>query len=101
MKYIDYMEQHPKENMSWCRPFLSDDGHALALNEGDPTCRFPDGAIGGQELMKRFAMEVNPSYDLYSGWDDIHIALECMHEVGCVDCPFADMCEVMNDELEG
>ena len=107
MTYLEYMQDHENENLSWCKPYSDDSGeYMLVMHDGEvhsilsPTCeafRY-DGTLT-DELMERFAREVNHDYDLYSGWSDIHIALEAMHEVGCVSCHWRDDCEVMGEEM--
>ena len=52
-----------------------------------------------EEALEQLAREVNSDYDLYSGYDDTHIALQSMHEIGCWHCPFRDECEAMGEEV--
>ena len=51
------------------------------------------------EVLEQFAREVNPDYDLYTGWSDLHVALEAMHPVGCASCPWCEDCEAMYEEM--
>ena len=107
MKYIDYMNDHEDENLSWCKPYADESGeYTLILHDGmvdaittpDRIAYRYNGTLT-EELMESFARAVNPDYDDYSGWDDLHIALESMHEVGCAHCPFKDDCEAMGEEM--
>ena len=93
-------------NMGWCRPFLSlDDKYAIVVKDGAAICMM----INGQKIddvhgnMQGFAKAVNPNYDNYFGWTDLQIALDTsdMREHNCMDCPWNDVCELMNEELEG
>lgn len=113
MKLIDSMGYN--ENLSWCRPYISEDGrYAVAINEGEICGMILDGepvepvinqdrrweTIYTDEMIERFARSVNPNYDMYKGYDDLHIALERLREVGCCECPFCGECEAVNEEIE-
>lgn len=103
MKLKDYMEQHPGENLSWCKPYTDEDGNALIMYEGEAIAY----QINGQKHLKggscfdleQFAREINPYHDDYKGYTDEHIALEMLRECGCASCPFRDECEAMNEDL--
>lgn len=60
-----------------------------------------DGDRAIEESLRIVAKTINPEYDSYSGWSDLHIALEAMHEDGCAHCPFKDDCECMGEEIGG
>ena len=107
MTYLDYMREHTDENLSWCKPYTNDDEtHFLVMYDGIAgsidTPNITAHRYGGSDFeaeLEKLAREVNAHYDLYSGWDDTHIALEAMHEVGCWRCPFRDECEAMGEEI--
>lgn len=101
------MEANYTENFSFCKPCYNDSGdYALVMFDGELSAiKTPDlvayrydGTLT-DEVMQQFAKAVNPNYDLYSGYNDIHIALEAMHPVGCAYCPFKDDCEIMGEEI--
>ena len=104
MKYLEYMENHDGENLSWCRPYADDSGdYALAICEGEVVGLTMPGINTGDvtpEMMEKFARAVNRDYDLYSGWSDLHIALEGMHETGCSCCPWRGECDAMAEEMD-
>lgn len=107
MKYLDYMKQNPEQNFTWCKPYTNDsethylvvyDGIAHSIETPDITAhRYGGGNF--DETLEQLAREVNPDYDLYSGYDDTYIALQSMHEIGCWHCPFRDECEAMGEEV--
>lgn len=78
----EYFKEHWKENMSWCKPYMSDDGKAVwAVNEGD---------VCGVKI-KEHAM--------HHDWSEKELQrfFPDNHEMGCADCPWFDMCDVMDD----
>ena len=107
MKYLEYMQEHENDNFSWCKPYANASGdYMLVMCDGElSSIKSPtfeafryDGTLT-DDVLERFAREVNPDYDLYSGWSDLHIALEAMHEVGCSSCPWREDCEPMGEEM--
>lgn len=104
---IRELMQENGENLSWCRPYVSDDGaYALALNEGEIAGMILNGEdieagkLDSAELLRRFAKAVNPDYGDYDGWDDLHIALEGkIRERGCAECPWFDVCDAMSGDV--
>lgn len=104
MTYREYFETHKGENLNWCRPYLSlANGSRMVVKEGrEINIWTPDISIYGanEEDMRKFTRYVNADYDLYSGWSDLHIALDAMCEVGCSDCPFNRECDAMDEEFE-
>ena len=106
MTVREYM-QETGGNLSWCKPYFSGDGEsAVAINEGEPVGVLIDGAdvapreISKPETIRRLAQAVNAQYALYSGWDDLHIALEAMHEGDCCECPWFGLCDAMDGDVE-
>ena len=107
MKYTEYMKLHESENLSWCKPYTDETGkYVLVMCDGKPSSMhspsqevFCHNGTLTDDAMKQFAREVNPYYDLYNGWDDCHIALDAMHEVGCASCPWRENCEAMREEM--
>lgn len=106
--YRDLAEEDEGTNLGWCKPYVSADGnHVLILHDGEvesifsPTVRAYrwNGSLT-EEVMAAFAREVNPNYDEYQGWTDLHIALESMRETGCWHCPWRDNCDAMGEEVE-
>ena len=107
--YGEYMAEHPEENMSWCRPYVSDDGrYAVAVNEGEiieaitPEGHLPVGYLSPltEDEIEKLAREIDPEYELYSGWTDTEIILNKLHETGCASCPFFGKCDAMSQEME-
>lgn len=103
MTYLDYMEEHAGENMSWCRPYRDANGNGMTVNEGCVIAIYMDGVASanptGTELEK-FARTVNPDYDDYNGYDAMEIALDVMSETGCAECPWKYECEALAGEFE-
>lgn len=109
---IRELMQENGENLSWCRPYVSDDGaYAISVTEGEVSGMRLNGddsvsaslAEPGRrsELLKQFAKAVNPDYGDYDGWDDLHIALEGkIRERGCAECPWFDVCDAVSGDVE-
>lgn len=112
LTYRDLMNEHESDNMGFCIPFHGDskalgnfdhEFDFLILFEGQAHSLYLDGEAihdPSEEDLKKFAKAINPDYDLYDGWDDLHIALDVMTECGCSRCPFKDECEEMDNELQ-
>lgn len=88
-------------NLSWCKPLSYRDGKViLAVIEGEVVGLRIDGTdveINADSVC-RVAKMVNADYDLYSGWDDLHIIAEAPHEeLGCCNCPWFDICDAMDN----
>ena len=107
MKWLEYMEAHPDEHLSFCSVYVSDisDGYALIVYDGTlEGITTPDGVYSRSEgtltdeVVEQFARTVNFDYDLYVGYTDFQIAIFAMHEVGCASCPYKDGCEAMQDD---
>lgn len=103
-----YMDEHPDENLGWCKPYRSDDGHvAFTVNEG----RLDSVCINGKyystldmdalwhEIYKALVPE--EERNLYSGYTESEIVRlhGYAHECGCADCPWNDICEAMDIEM--
>ena len=103
MTYRDYYNDHPNENLGWCRPFTDDNGAWIAEQSSDDgTIMFPNGAeyaLTDKAKLRDFAKLVNPNYDMYQGYTDYQIALDAMRETGCAHCPWNAACDVMDYEL--
>ena len=108
MTYREYMEANRHENFSWCKPYADDtethflivyDGIASSISTPYITAHRYGGCDFEAEL-EALARDVNPDYDLYSGYNDQQIAMERMHEIGCWHCPFRDECETMGEEMD-
>ena len=100
--YRDYFSENEDENLSWCKPYASEDGHVFVImHDGKLTGLFRDGTrtYATPEAIRALAQELNPDYADYRGWDDTHILLEVMQEVGCASCPWFRDCQVMDEEL--
>lgn len=102
MKLYEKMEK--TENIGWCKPVVSDDGAAaVAEQEGRAVAvrisgvDYTGGAIPA--ALERAARRVNPDYDMYHGYDDLHIYLDGdTHETGCACCPWRDECDAMDTD---
>lgn len=101
----EHMAENWTENLGWCAPFVDESGnYAAVVCEGKIiTIRTPDGDRHNPdaETLRNFAKAVNPEYDEYKGWDDTHIALEAMREVGCASCPWNNDCDAMDEPADG
>lgn len=87
-------------NLGWCKPYISEDGkNAISLTDGKITGMMIDGVDMNSPFdLAKFARAVNPSYDDYEGWDDLHIALDGnVCEESCADCPWFGICDAMNN----
>ena len=107
MTYRDYMNDHDTEHFTWCCPYSDEtgdyklviyDGEINAVSTPDTIAHRYDGTLT-DEVLEQFARAVNPYYDDYKGWDNLHIALEVMHEIGCSGCPFNADCEALDEEM--
>lgn len=101
MDKFDNTEQiRDRQNLGWCKPIKhkSEDIY-LCLMEGKVVGIFQNGkekiTITDEEI-RELARRFNTDYDLYEGWDDVHILLDSgnFEELGCGDCPWRDVCEV-------
>ena len=108
MKYSDYMREHETEGMSWCTPYQDETGdYTILVHDGEPSAIMTpsrmvyryDGTLTG-ETLEQFARAVNPDYDAYSNWDDLHIALNALHPIACSACPWFDDCAAMVEEID-
>ena len=96
------------ENLGWCKPYVSEDGkYALAVNEGEVAGMVFNGEdikadkLDKPDMLRQFAKAVNPDYDDYDGWGDLHIALDgSVRECGCANCPWFDICDAMDGDAE-
>lgn len=96
------------ENLGWCKPYVSDDGkYAIAVNEGEIAGMIFDGEdiapgkLDSADIINKFAKAVNPDFDIYSGWGDLHIALDGdIKECGCANCPWFGICDAMDGEVD-
>ena len=113
MKYRDYMKEHD-ENLIWCKPYIGE-RVSVAVNEG----RICSMSIDGQDIhpgaldsihgyvytpeqVERAARTANECYNLYKGWNDLHILLEGeVSERPCNECPWFEECCAMDEEMEG
>lgn len=112
MTYREYVENHPEENLSWCRPYRSENGRvALSCNEG----RIQTVSIDGEEIDIDFSRhdqeplwerackaaldeDTLGRYDGYS-WREIALS-DALVECGCANCPWKDTCDAMSEEIE-
>lgn len=72
------------ENLSWCKPYTTNDNRTkFAVNEGDLSRLIVDGKeIGHDEF----------------GEYDLHELLDKSKECGCRDCPWFEECDAMKGE---
>ena len=109
MTYREYFEEHENENLSWCKPYLDkSEEYCIVMHDGEvngvvtPQMEAIRGWSGTQDIedaVADIAKHINPDYDCYSGWDDLHIALDAMHEWGCASCPYKEECDAMGEEM--
>lgn len=94
------------ENLEWCKPFcttiegveywlIEENGEATVMKIGDTVTYTPT-----KEQLSALASTVNPYHDFYDGYTSLHIATAAMKERGCLDCPFCDICDAMQEEAE-
>jgi hypothetical protein len=99
-KYRDMVADHGG-NLDWCRPYQSEDGKSwLIMTEGLAASIILDGKeilTPTDANVKALAQTVNESYAEYSGWEDVSIAADAMHERDCHKCPFFGDCQAMDD----
>lgn len=51
------------------------------------------------ENIKAAAKLVNPDYDLYKGWSDVHIILDADYDIlDCRECPWKEFCDAAGAE---
>ena len=117
MTYREYMDNHLEENLSWCRPYRSENGRvALAMNGGDIAgleidekeidvpCAFADRQAQSKlwEMAARASIEDEALLDietrLYS-WREMAL-MDGLVECGCGSCPWKDTCDAMSEEIE-
>lgn len=96
------------ENMGWCKPYWNEDRTvAVAVNRGELTGAMIDGRdvpsmeMHKPDFLEKLARRVNPYYDDYSGWGNLHIALDVMREGPCKECPWFHICAAMDEKVEG
>ena len=94
-------------NLGWCKPYIhTRKGWALAVNSGEVAGMLFAGEdinpdrLDDDLLLRLFAKAVNTDYDCHTGYDDLHIALEAMSERSCRNCPWFDMCDAMDEEID-
>jgi len=102
MKIID--ATRPEENLSWCKPFVSNDGKtAVIVYEDQIQSILHNGSnfsTPTAEQLKELAMEINPYYNDFSWHNDAAALLDALDEVGCSGCPWKDICHAVNEEAE-
>lgn len=108
MTYLEYMTEHPEENLSWCRPYINDaedswmilcDGKVTEVHAPGIDGRSWDGTM--QEALPRFARHLaGDDYDLYEGYTDDEIATNYLHCCGCASCPARHRCDAMTEQVE-
>ena len=102
MKQIDMMWEG--ENLSWCYPITDGCGNwavicddqivSLCNQDGEPV------EVTEKDIRK-LAMDVCPDYETESEEStDEEIIMRKMTETGCTDCPWRDICDAMNEEIE-
>ena len=88
----------------YCVAYASSDGRFFLLDEPCTISVYDKTTekwIDGLTLnLAEFAKSINPLYDDYHGWDDLHIAKEAMQKVPCYECPAHEFCEAYS-EMEG
>lgn len=116
MKYREYMEEHPEENVTWCKPYTDDKGNALVMWEGEPLVILMDDGREywrgkydweyreqnrlDDQAVEAFARHLDPDYSPARGYTDTQIILQNLRECGCASCPFREECELMDEEIE-
>lgn len=116
MNYRTYMENHPEENLSWCRPYRSENGRVvLTANEGqlegliidgaEIEVAFPPSKENQEQLWEKAARASIDDEELLDietrryGWREIAV-MDGLVECGCANCPWNDICDAMSEEIE-
>lgn len=110
MTLREYFADHEDESPDCCTPYANkgrthfmvvyDCGSQVTISTPTMLVNLYSGSAKYDEVLEQFAREVNPDYDLYSGWSDLYIATQAMDKIGCASCPWRDDCEMMGEELE-
>lgn len=113
MTYLDYMMDHPDENLSWCRPYASENERVkLSYNEVRIQSLMIDGveiedfdpmSYDQESVWERICkaslgVETLPLYSGYS-WSEIAMR-DGLIECGCASCPWRTICDAMQEEIE-
>lgn len=77
-----YTSMREDENMSWCKPYVSEDGKVISVNEGAIA-----SSIGIIDAESRDVSEI--------------IETENLIETGCPNCPFRNECDAMHVDMTG
>lgn len=100
------VRQQMRENggvIDGCECWATNDGTKFLLNTPNVVQSYDaetDTWFDGDDFdLAAFARAVNPNYAEYSGWDDLHIAVDVMERRNCRDCPAFEFCEAMDAEI--
>lgn len=116
IKTRSYMDRNPEENLSWCRPYRSNNGRvALAVNEGAICGLTIDGEdvdltgmwrISEQaplwERVCRASIDDADLLDIEARrytWREIAL-MDGLVETGCSNCPYCDTCDAMLETMQ-
>lgn len=114
MTYREYMRNHPEENLSWCRPYRSENGRvALSCNAGSIQSLMIDEreidtdwpSCDQSQLWERVcraSIDDEALLDIETrrySWREIAL-MDGLVECGCANCPVADTCDAMLEEIE-
>ena len=81
-----YEKMRPGENLSWCKPLVSDDEKtAIIQNEGEIISAMIDGKL----------LDI-PNDEVAKEIEKYDIDIDDLHETGCANCPFRDECDAMD-----
>ena len=111
----EYMEIHPDENLSWCRPYRSENGRVvLTLNEGRIEGLMIDGVDiedfdrvsyrqeATWERVCKASVEDKDLLDIETrrySWREIAL-MDGLVECGCANCPWKGTCDAMSEDIE-
>ena len=113
MKAIEMMKDN--ENLGWCKPYATPDEKTwVVVSEGMASIIIDAGKTtygATDKQIEALAKRLNEDFDLYSGYDPLHILIEGMEgqyfglrghhaERGCSECPFRDVCDAVNEDVK-
>lgn len=95
-------------NLSWCKPMADKSDNTIVMMEGKAI----NAVFDGVEFSDYRREELDKAISAYAksvedyewrhdiGMSDLDIALGNMAEGDCANCPFSNVCDVMNEEVD-
>lgn len=103
MKTTRDIMRDSSENMGWCKPYISDRVAFTVAGDKIEALRIDGEDVPATEdNLFRAAVIVNPDAGSYRGWSIAHILTDGdVTETSCASCPWFDICEAMDQVIEG